>query len=49
MQKIYDPSHYRVVFFSGSPLGVPFLQHLAQDPRFEVVGVVSMADKTSGR
>jgi methionyl-tRNA formyltransferase len=49
MQKTYDPSHYRVVFFSGSPLGVPFLQHIAQDIRFEVVGVVSMADKASGR
>ena len=35
--KKYDPSHYRVVFFSGSPIGVPFLEHLAQDTRFEVV------------
>lgn len=47
--KKYDPSHYRVVFFSGSPIGVPFLEHLAQDTRFEVVWVVTMPDKATGR
>ncbi len=49
MTKTYDPAHYRVVFFSGSPIGVPFLQQLANDSRFEIVGVVSMPDKPSGR
>lgn len=47
--KKYDPSHYRVVFFSGSPIGVPFLEQLAKDSRFEVVWVVTMPDKAIGR
>ena len=33
----HDPSHYRVVFCSSAPIGVPFLQELENDPRFEVV------------
>lgn len=49
MEKIYDPDHYRVVFFSSAPIGVPFLQHLAEDKKFEVVGVVTMPDAPSGR
>ncbi len=44
-----DPSHYRIVYFSGSPIWVPFLQELYQDPRFDVVGVVTMPDKTIWR
>lgn len=47
--KKYDPSHYRVVFFSGAPIGVPFLKKLAEDKRFEVVGVVTMPDKARDR
>lgn len=49
MHKNYDPDHYRVVFFSSAPIGVPFLEALAQDKRFEVVGVVTQCDKPSGR
>ena len=49
MQKIYDPATYRVVFFSGSPIGMPFLEELHNDPRFDVVGVVTMPDKPNGR
>ncbi|MDR3169263.1 MAG: membrane protein insertion efficiency factor YidD [Candidatus Peribacteria bacterium] len=49
MMKIYDPEHYRVVFFSSAPLGVPFLEALAKDKRFEVIGVVTQADKPVGR
>lgn len=49
MTKQYDPDHYRVVFFSSAPIGVPFLQALAEDKRFEVVGVVTMPDAPSGR
>jgi methionyl-tRNA formyltransferase len=45
----YDPDHYRVVFFSSAPIGVPFLQELVNDKRFEVVGIVSQPDKPSGR
>ncbi|MDR2190402.1 MAG: membrane protein insertion efficiency factor YidD [Candidatus Peribacteria bacterium] len=45
MEKIYDPAYYRIVFFSSAPIGVPFLEALAQDKRFEIVGVVSQADK----
>lgn len=48
-QKIYDPAHYRVVFFSSAPIGVPFLHTLCDDKRFEVVGVVTMPDAPSGR
>lgn len=49
MQKIYDPDHYKVVFISSAPIGVPFLKHLANDKRFEVVGIVTQSDKPSGR
>jgi methionyl-tRNA formyltransferase len=49
MDKIYDPDHYRVVFFSSAPIGVPFLEQLANDKRFEVVGVVTQPDKPSWR
>lgn len=45
----HDPSHYRVVFCSSAPIGVPFLQELKNDPRFEVVWVVTQPDKASGR
>lgn len=47
--KQYDPSHYKVVFFSSAPIGVPFLEQLAKDKRFEIVGVVCAPDKPSGR
>ncbi len=47
--KHYDPAHYRVVFFSSAPIGVPFLKHLANDKRFEVVWVVTQCDKPSWR
>lgn len=47
--KHYDPDHYRVVFFSSAPIGVPFLKHLAHDKRFEVVWVVTQCDKPSWR
>jgi hypothetical protein len=36
-EKMYDPDHYRVVFFSSAPIGVPFLKELMNDKRFEVV------------
>lgn len=49
MHKTYDPQHYRVVFFSSAPIGVPFLETLAHDKRFEVVWVVTQCDKPSGR
>jgi putative component of membrane protein insertase Oxa1/YidC/SpoIIIJ protein YidD len=45
----YDPDHYKIVFFSSAPIGVPFLQNLAKDKRFEVVGVVTQCDKPQGR
>jgi len=49
MKKIYDPEHYRVVFFSSAPIGVPFLQKLESDPRFDLVWVVTQCDKPAGR
>ncbi len=48
-EKHYDPSSYRVVFFSSSPIGVPFLHALATDERFDLVGVVTMPDAPVGR
>ncbi len=48
-EKMYDPEHYRVVFFSSAQIGVPFLKGLLNDKRFEVVGVVSQEDKPVGR
>lgn len=47
--KHYDPDHYRVVFFSSAPIGVPFLERLTNDKRFEVVGIVTQCDKPAGR
>jgi methionyl-tRNA formyltransferase len=47
--KTYDPIKYRVVFASGSPIWVPFLQTLVSDPRYDVVGVLTMPDMPSGR
>jgi len=48
-EKKYDPSSYRVIFFSSSPIGVPFLQSLAEDKRFDLAGVVTMPDAPVGR
>ena len=45
----YDPSHYRVVFLSSAPIGVPYLEALTQDEHYEVVGVVTTPDKPMGR
>jgi len=45
----YDPSFYKVVYFSSSPIWVPFLNQLMEDDRFEVVWLVSMKDAPSGR
>lgn len=49
MHKIYDPAHYKVVFVSSAPIGVPFLKHLAEDKRFEITGIVTQPDKPVGR
>lgn len=48
-EKIYDPSYYKVVFFSWALIWVPFLQELQNDKRFDVVWVVTMPDAPSGR
>lgn len=40
----YDPEKYRIVFFSSAPIGIPFLESLHKDTRFDVVGVVTMPD-----
>lgn len=45
----YDPSSYRVVFFSSAPIWVPFMQEIAKDPRFDLVWVVTMPDAPVGR
>lgn len=49
LSKSYDPVVYRVVFASWSPIGVPFLESLVHDPRYEVVWVLTMPDMPHGR
>lgn len=49
MHKIYDPEFYKVVFFSSAPIGVPFLEKLHEDKRFEITGIVTMPDAPAGR
>ena len=44
-KKMYDPDHYRIVFFSSAEIGVPFLEQLYNDKRFEIVWVVTQEDK----
>ena len=45
----YDPAVYRVVFCSSAPIGVPFLEELMRDDRYDVVGILTMPDMPSGR
>lgn len=45
----YDPVSYRVVFASSAPIGIPFMQGISDDPRFDIVGVVTQPDQPSGR
>ncbi len=49
MTKTYDPVSYRVVFASSAPIWVSFLQAIAADPRFDIVGVVTQPDQPVGR
>ena len=39
----------RILYISTPEFGIPSLQLLARDPRFEVVGVVTQPDKPAGR
>lgn len=39
----------RVIFFSSAPIGVPFLEALWNDERFEIVWVVTQPDQPAGR
>lgn len=48
-QKTYDPSSYNIVFFSWAPIGIPFLEAIHKDPRFNITWVVTMPDAASGR
>ena len=45
----YDPSSYKIVYFSSAPIGIPFLEELIKDKRFDVVAVVTMPDAPSWR
>lgn len=49
LSRSYDPVRYRVVFASGSPIWVPFFEALVNDPRYDVVGILTMPDMPSGR
>ena len=45
----YDPPFYKVVFFSSSPIWVPFLKEILKDKRFDLVWLVTMPDAPSWR
>lgn len=47
--KKYDPATLRVVFASSAPIGVPFLEKISSDPRYDLVWVVTNPDVPSGR
>ncbi len=48
-QITYDPPVLRVVFFGSAAIGIPFLEQLLHDPRYEVVGVVTVPEQPIGR
>lgn len=48
-EKKYDPSSYRVVFASWAPIWVPFLEAIHQDPRYDLVWVMTMPDAARDR
>lgn len=41
----HDPSTLRVVFASSAPIGVPFLEKIASDSRYDLVWVVTNPDQ----
>lgn len=47
--KKVDPSTYKVVFASGAPIWVSFLNEINMDPRYELVWVVTMPDAARDR
>lgn len=47
--KKYDPVSYKVVFFSSAKIGIPFLESLIKDDRFDIVWVVTQPDQPSWR
>lgn len=47
--KKYDPTYYKIIFFSSAKIGIPFLDILLKDDRFEVVWVVTQPDQPSWR
>lgn len=49
MHTNYDPAFYKVIFVSSAPIGIPFLEKLKADPRFEVSWVITQPDKAVGR
>ena len=48
-KKMYDPTFYRIVFFSSANIWIPFLEELNSDNRFEICWIVTQADKPAGR
>jgi methionyl-tRNA formyltransferase/predicted alpha/beta hydrolase family esterase len=45
----HDPASYRIVFASSAPIGVPFLEKIHSDPRYDLVWVITNPDVASGR
>ena len=47
--KIYDPAKYKVVFASSSQIWLAFLEEIIDNPRFELVWIITQPDKAWGR
>ncbi|MCS6982583.1 MAG: membrane protein insertion efficiency factor YidD [Candidatus Absconditabacterales bacterium] len=45
----YDPHRFRVAFASSAPIGIPFLDAIANHERCELICVVTMPDAPQGR
>ena len=46
---MYDPAFYRVIFCCSANIGIPFLQELKSDNRFEICWIITQADKPAWR
>lgn len=48
-KKMYDPAFYKVVFCSSANIWIPFLEELNSNPKFEICGIITQADKPAWR
>ncbi|MBS8121622.1 methionyl-tRNA formyltransferase [Candidatus Vampirococcus lugosii] len=45
----YDPAYLKTVFFSSAEIGVPFLEKLNKDKRYEISAIITQPDRPYGR